>query len=209
MTPRVQGQAGVWWGGRARDRVHGAGARALGAPRAPRGGALGGKRQLQLQPHRASRAVRVPRAVRVRGGAGACPPLAKATPRPAPRRSAPNRIRPLCAEGFGIPPPPMRSRRPTSARFPAPLALVLPKWRGCAGRSHASVAARHAAAAARHVARAASPYDLPRTTLVRGGGTDSLRCATAWGESLTVADPGSSGSRPRPGSTPSSGATPS
>ena len=71
--------------------------------------------------------------------------------------------------------------------IPGRLALVLPKWRGVPDDRTPAWLHDMRLLPLAHVARAASPYALPRTTLARGGGTDSLRCATAWGESLTVA----------------------
>jgi len=95
-------------------------------------------------------------------------------------------------------PPPVRRRvrdstaadeesTPYIGPIPGRLALVLPKWRGVPDDRTPAWLHEMSLLPLAHVARAASPYALPRTTLVRGGGTDSLRCATAWGESLTVA----------------------
>ena len=70
---------------------------------------------------------------------------------------------------------------------PGQLALVLPKWRGVPDPNAPAWLHEMRLAPLAAVARAGAPYVLPRTTLVRGRGMDSLRCATAWGESVTVA----------------------
>ena len=72
--------------------------------------------------------------------------------------------------------------------IPGALALVLPKWRGVPDESTPTWLHEMKLRPLVEVARSASPHLLPRTTLVRGG-HDSLRCATAWGESVTVAVP--------------------
>jgi hypothetical protein len=73
--------------------------------------------------------------------------------------------------------------------MPGELALVLPKWRGVPDERTPAWLHEMKLLPLADVARAGSAYIHPLTTLVRGGGTDSLRCATAWGESLTVAAP--------------------
>ena len=72
---------------------------------------------------------------------------------------------------------------------PGALAIVLPKWRGVPDERTPTWLHEMKLRPLVEVARSGSQYFLPRTTLVRGGGHDSLRCATAWGESVTVAVP--------------------
>ena len=73
--------------------------------------------------------------------------------------------------------------------LPGALALVLPKWRGVPDERTPAWLREMQLLPLADVARAGSAHILWRTTLVRSGGTDSLRCATAWGESLTVVAP--------------------
>ena len=72
---------------------------------------------------------------------------------------------------------------------PGAVAIVLPKWRGVPDERTPTWLHEMKLRPLVDVARSGSRYSLPRTTLVRGGGHDSLRCATAWGESVTVAVP--------------------
>ena len=94
-------------------------------------------------------------------------------------------------------PPALRDEEPDStdsnplveaAQSGAPFVLALPKWNGDEDPGRPGWVGTKELLPLPVVAYAARPYRLGRTTLVRGG-ADSLRCATAWGESVTVCSP--------------------